>query len=194
MKKTLFFVGLCLLLLNACSPAPARTPTRPPTDAPTATQTPLPLPPLALTSSAFAAGQAIPEKFTCNGENVSPPLAWNEPPAATQSFALVVDDLDYGSFVHWVLYNIPAKYRSLSETGEAGQTLKDGLMQGANGMGGLEYMGSCPPPGSAHHYSFRLYALDAHLDRLVFDKDTLVSAMEGHILAQSELIGTYAPK
>lgn len=186
--KKIFFLVCCALLLNACSPAPVSTST------PMAAATSTPFPALTLMSSAFAMGEAIPQKFTCEGENISPPLAWNEPPAQTKSFAIIMDDPDANGFVHWVLYNIPSSVRSLPEMNDSGPKLKDGLMQGANGVGGFGYMGSCPPQGPAHRYSFRLYALDTSIEQPVFDKDTLLAAMNGHILAQSEWVGTYTAK
>jgi Raf kinase inhibitor-like YbhB/YbcL family protein len=149
--------------------------------------------PFELTSTAFAPGQPIPSKYTCNGENVSPPLRWSDPPPGTQSLALICDDPDApaGTWVHWVLYNLPAKTRALLETVPANADLPDGSRQGKNSGGRLGYSGPCPPSGT-HRYFFNLYALDTVLGLASgADKSQLLQAMQGHILAQTELMGTY---
>ena len=146
-----------------------------------------------LKSTAFAAGQPIPRQYTCDGENVSPPLQWNDPPAGTQSLALICDDPDApaGTWVHWVLYNLPAKTRTLAEAIPATADLPDGSRHGKNGWGRLGYGGPCPPSGT-HRYFFKLYALDTVLGLASgADKNQLLQAMQGHILAQTELMGTY---
>lgn len=145
---------------------------------------------LQLTSDAFANGQSIPAKFSCVGKNISPALAWTEPPAGTQSFALIVDDPDApgGTWVHWVLYNIPADVRNLPESFSA----QDPVSVGKNSWGKLSYGGPCPPSGT-HRYYFKLYALDSTLSLSPgASKEQLLKAMEGHILAQSELMGTFS--
>lgn len=147
-----------------------------------------------LTSFAFAYGQSIPPKYSCKGENVSPPLTWDEPPAGTQSFALIMDDPDapMGTWVHWVLFNIPAATRGLSEAMPGTPTLTDGSLQGVTSAHGNGYHGPCPPSGT-HRYFFKLYALNIALSLSSdADKKVVLSAIEGHILAQAELMGTFS--
>ena len=144
---------------------------------------------LTLTSDAFANGQSIPAKYSCVGKNISPALAWNEPPAGTQSFALIVDDPDapMGTWVHWVLFNLPANVRSLQENTDA-----SGIAVGKNSSGNMRYDGPCPPSGT-HRYFFKLYALDSALSLSPgVTKEQVINAMQGHILAQSELMGTFS--
>jgi len=146
-----------------------------------------------LTTSSFQ-GSQIPGKFTCDGEEVSPQLAWSTPPAGTASFALLVTDPDAprGTFTHWVLYDLPAALRSLPEGVAARGELSDGSRQGSNGFGSLGYGGPCPPGGSPHHYIFTLYALDTKLNLPVgATRAQVEEAMQGHILARGQLIGLY---
>jgi Raf kinase inhibitor-like YbhB/YbcL family protein len=146
-----------------------------------------------LTSAAFAAGEPIPPKYTCDGDDVSPPLEWTEPPAGTQSFALICDDPDapVGTWVHWVLYNLPAGVRALPEAVPAVADLPDGGRHGNNSWRRLGYGGPCPPSGT-HRYFFKLYALDTALDLAAgASKKELLGTMEGHVLAQAELMGVY---
>ena len=150
--------------------------------------------PLEITSSAFAHESPIPVRYSCDGDNISPPLAWINPPEGTQSFALINDDPDApgGIWVHWVLYNIPGEARGLEEAIPALETLDDGSLHGENSWGRRDYGGPCPP-GGTHRYFFKLYALDIMLDvGAGADKEALLAAMEGHILAESELMGTFA--
>ena len=145
---------------------------------------------LQFTSDAFANGQSIPAKYSCIGKNISPALAWTEPPTGTQSFALIVDDPDapMGTWVHWVLYNIPADVRSLQE----GYSADNPIVVGKNSSNHLDYDGPCPPSGT-HRYFFKFYALDTILSLSPgATKDQLLKAMEGHILAQTELMGTFS--
>ena len=147
-----------------------------------------------LISSVFAEGQPIPARFSCDGEDISPPLAWTEPPTRTQSFALIFDDPDApaGIWVHWVLFNIPATARSLPEAIPPDPTLADGSIHGTSSFRSLGYGGPCPP-GGTHRYFFKLYALDTALQLGVgATKAQVLAAMEGHILAETELMGTYA--
>jgi Raf kinase inhibitor-like YbhB/YbcL family protein len=149
-----------------------------------------------LTSAAFAPGQPIPAKYTCDGEDISPPLDWQDPPEDTKSFALVVDDPDApaGTWVHWVLYNLPAESRNLPQAVPPDAAMADDGKNGKNSWKRLGYGGPCPP-GGTHRYFFKLYALDTVLE--LDDgpgKDQLAQAMEGHILAQTDLMGTYARK
>ncbi len=149
---------------------------------------------LSLTSNAFASGQNIPSKYSCLGREISPNLSWTNFPTGTKSFALIVDDPDapMGTWVHWVMYNIPAATSSLPEAVPAAGQLSDGSLQGKNSSGNLGYNGPCPPSGT-HRYFFKLYALDATLNLSPgASKDQLLKAMEGHILAQGELMGTFS--
>jgi Raf kinase inhibitor-like YbhB/YbcL family protein len=149
-----------------------------------------------LTSTAFAASAPIPGQYTCDGDDVSPPLQWSEPPAGTQGFALIADDPDApaGTWVHWVLYNLPVQARSLPPALSDDAELSDGSRHGSNGWQRLGYGGPCPPSGT-HRYFFRLYALDAALNLAPGEtKEALLAAMEGHILAQAELMGVYTRK
>jgi Raf kinase inhibitor-like YbhB/YbcL family protein len=147
-----------------------------------------------LTSGAFKQGQAIPKLYTCDGADLSPPLAWTAPPAGTKSFALVCDDPDapVGTWVHWVLYDVPATARQLPQGMAATPILGDGSRQGVNDFKRSGYGGPCPPRGAPHRYFFRLHALDAVLG---LDpgatKAKLVQAMEGHVLGRAELMGRY---
>lgn len=150
----------------------------------------------ALTSSAFLDGQAIPALYTCEGKDLSPPLAWTNPPAGTQSLALIADDPDAPgkTWVHWVLYNLPASRRELEEGFPASPELEDGIRQGMTDFGRTGYGGPCPPSG-VHRYFFKLYALDAVLSlKPSAAKRQLESAMEGHVLGQAQLMGTYRRK
>ena len=149
-----------------------------------------------LSSSAFDPGQPIPTTYTCDDEDISPPLEWIDPPQDTSSFALIVDDPDApgGTWVHWVLYNLPAEIRNLSQGIPPDPTLANGGANGENSWKRLGYGGPCPPSGT-HRYFFKLYALDNTLDLGDgADKDRLVQAMEGHVLAQADLMGTYTRK
>jgi Raf kinase inhibitor-like YbhB/YbcL family protein len=149
---------------------------------------------LQLTSSSFEADSALPAKYTCDGTDVSPALAWTEPPAGTQSFALVVDDPDVPkkTVIHWLIYDLPAVTRELPEGVPTKANLPDGSRQGKNDHGKIGYSGPCPPPGAAHHYFFKLYALDYKTG--LKPKATVADvekAIKGHILAQAELIARF---
>jgi Raf kinase inhibitor-like YbhB/YbcL family protein len=147
-----------------------------------------------LTSSSFAADSAIPAKYTCDGANVSPALAWTEPPTGTLSFALVVDDPDVPNktAIHWLLYDVPPATRALPEGVPTKAKLPDGSRQGKNDPGKIGYGGPCPAPGAAHHYFFKLYALDYQTGLKPKAKGADVeAAIKGHILAQAELIARF---
>lgn len=149
---------------------------------------------LEIKSSAFTAGGDILQKFTCDGSDVSPALGWDAPPEGTKSFTLIMDDPDapVGIWVHWVLYNLPADARTLSENVLKKEGLPDGARQGRNDFGRIGYGGPCPPPGKPHRYFFKLYALDTVLDLKVgATKADVEKVMEEHILAQGELMGRY---
>lgn len=148
---------------------------------------------LNVSSTAFTAGQAIPAQYTCKGQGISPPLAWSGAPAGVKSFALIMDDPDapMGTFVHWVLYNLPAASGALPEAIPAGPKLTDGSVQGSNSAGRSGYTGPCPPSGT-HRYFFKIYALDVLLDPGAgAGKEQLLRAMDGHIVSQGELMGTF---
>lgn len=152
---------------------------------------------LILTSPAFAEQGEIPERFTCEGADISPALHWSGAPQSTQSFALVIEDPDapdpdapQRTWVHWVVYNIPAQANGLAENAAA-QGLPDGAKQGINDWKRAGYGGPCPPVGR-HRYFHRLYALDSILPKLAHPtKTTLLAAMKGHVLAEAQLVGTY---
>ena len=144
-------------------------------------------------SSAFEDGGIIPAKYTCDGEDVSPPLRWDMVPDGTQSIALICDDPDapVGTWVHWVLYNLSPGTEGLDENFPDDETLADGTRQGVTDFGKTGYGGPCPPSGT-HRYFFKIYALDTKIDTAtIIDKAKLLEAMEGHILAQGQLIGKY---
>ena len=146
-----------------------------------------------ISSPAFAKGGAIPSDFSCNGRDVSPAISWTEPPAGTQSFALIMDDPDapMGTWVHWIIFNIPASTRNLTEGVPTDPQLSDVSLQGKTSAGSSGYHGPCPPSGT-HRYFFKLYALDTTLSLSAnADKKELLAAMEGHILANAELMGTF---
>jgi Raf kinase inhibitor-like YbhB/YbcL family protein len=154
-----------------------------------------------ISSSAFAHGQPIPKRHSGDGEDLSPALAWDGVPAGTVEFALVCDDPDAPTakpWVHWVIYKLAAELRSLPEGLSAASRLESPVraLQGRNSWPSgrtTGYRGPAPPPGhGVHHYHFKLYALDCELKlNPAVDKDTLVKATDGHVLAQAELVGTY---
>jgi Raf kinase inhibitor-like YbhB/YbcL family protein len=156
---------------------------------------------ITLTSTAFVAGAPIPQKYTGDADDLSPPLAWDHVPDGTKEFALICDDPDAPTpqpWVHWLLYKIPAELRSLPEGVPAKPTLDSpaGALQGHNSWTSgsqFGYRGPAPPKGhGTHHYHFKLVALDARLDLPPqADKRALVAAIDGHMLAQGELVGTY---
>ena len=149
---------------------------------------------LELTTTAFQPGGAIPTQFTCSGENISPALAWNQPPPRTQSIVLIVDDPDApaGTWVHWVVFNLPASARRLPERIPTGDSVAGGGTQALNDFHQNGYGGPCPPPGKPHRYFFRLYALDTVLNpRTPVHRKDVDAAMKGHVLAQGELMGMF---
>jgi len=154
-------------------------------------------PSFTITSSAFAPDGVIPAKYTCEGSDSSPPLSWSESPSGTQSFAVIVDDPDAPDpakpqrvYVHWVVYNLPADANGLPENASK-SGMPSGAIQGKNDWGKNEYGGPCPPIGR-HRYFFKLYALDTDLSFVTPPtKKDLEAAMQGHILGQVELVGTY---
>lgn len=154
---------------------------------------------LKFTRFPFDSGDAIPDAFTCEGENVSPPLKWSGAPEETETFALVVDDPDAPgrTFVHWVCYNIPGDATQLVHGVDFSQHFSDAAREpeeGSNDFGDIGYGGPCPPPGDdPHRYFFRLYALDTMLDLGPgATKQEVTDAMDGHVLTRTEWIGTFA--
>ena len=150
---------------------------------------------LQLKSSDFASGQKIPKQFTCEGEDISPALSWNDPPAGTKSFALIVDDPDapVGNWVHWVAYNLPPSLRALPQNFPKTAQSADGTRQGLNDFKKTGYNGPCPPAGKPHRYFFKFYALDTTVNlKSDASKKELEAAIEGHILAQGEYMGRYS--
>ena len=146
-----------------------------------------------ITSPAFEDGGMIPAKYTCDGEDISPPLQWDVAANGIKSIALICDDPDapMGTFVHWVLFNLPAETRQLSENIPADEVLPNGAKQGTTDFGRVGYGGPCPPSGT-HRYFFKIYALDTQIDLPAgARKSQLLKAMEGHILGQGQLIGKY---
>jgi Raf kinase inhibitor-like YbhB/YbcL family protein len=143
-----------------------------------------------LTSAAFQDGAAIPVKHTCDGADVSPPLAWRDAPSPSAAFALICDDPDApaGTWVHWVLYNVPGNVTQLPEGSPGGA----GALQGRNDFRKTGYGGPCPPPGKPHRYFFTLYALRAPLPlNAGATKADVERALQGQVLAEAQLIGTY---
>jgi Raf kinase inhibitor-like YbhB/YbcL family protein len=147
-----------------------------------------------LTSTAFSEGGMIPAQYTCNGPDVSPPLNWEDVPEETKSLALIADDPDapVGTWVHWVLYNLPADTHELQEDLPKTKVLPNGAMQGTNDFRKIGYNGPCPP-GGTHRYFFKLYALDELVDlNPGARKKDLLDAMKGHILAECQLMGKFS--
>lgn len=148
---------------------------------------------LEISSTAFSEGEMIPNRYTCDGPDVSPDLSWSGVPDAAKSLALICDDPDapMGTWVHWVLFNIPSNASGLPAEIPSDDALENGARHGTNDFGRLGYGGPCPP-GGTHRYYFKLYVLDTelNLDSGV-TKDQLLDAMKGHILAEAQLMGTY---
>jgi Raf kinase inhibitor-like YbhB/YbcL family protein len=149
----------------------------------------------AIESSAFPQGGSIPKQHTCDGADVSPPLAWREPPAGAKSYALICDDPDApaGTWTHWIAYCIPPQVQKLAEGVSTKPELPDGTLQGKNDFKRVSYGGPCPPQGKPHRYFFKLYALDV-MPTLIpgLTRFACLKAIEGHVLAKAELMGTYA--
>ncbi len=144
-------------------------------------------------SSAFKEGEAIPRQYTCQGEDISPALSWEAGPDGTRSFAVIVDDPDApgGTFVHWVLYDLPGNTRELPESQPRDKTLPNGAKQGVNSFKKLGYSGPCPASGT-HRYFFKVYALDAQTNLPPGkSRADLLKTMENHIVAQGQIMGTY---
>jgi Raf kinase inhibitor-like YbhB/YbcL family protein len=188
-KSTLFFlVGLLLVIVLAALAIPSLLELKQSKETPTVS---LEMEiTMNLTSSAFSASQSIPERYSCKGADVSPPLAWDEPPAGTQSFALIIDDPDapVGTWDHWVLFNIPTERRDLPDDFQP----TGSIVVGRNSWGRNDYGGPCPPSGT-HRYFFRLYALDTTLSLSGnVKKMEVLTAIQGHVLGMAELMGTFS--
>jgi Raf kinase inhibitor-like YbhB/YbcL family protein len=146
-----------------------------------------------ITSSAFKDGGMIPVLYTCDGKDISPPLTWENIPKGTQSIALICDDPDapMGTWVHWVLFNLPADIRGLTENIPADDILQNGARHGKNDFRNLGYGGPCPPSGT-HRYYFKIYALDKVIDLSAgTTKPRVLKEMDGHVLAEGQLMGRY---
>lgn len=147
-----------------------------------------------LSSPAFKQGQPIPTKFTCEGENLSPELQWENLPAGIKNLVLIMDDPDapMGTFVHWVIYNIPPTLTGLAEGVSTEPQVSGVGTQGLNSARRSGYTGPCPPPGKPHHYYFTLYALDTQTSfEPGLSKEQVLQQIEGHVLAQGQVMGTY---
>jgi len=152
---------------------------------------------ISLSSAAFTEAGMIPQKYTCDGENISPPLNWTEISQNAKSLVLIVDDPDApaGIFVHWVLYNVDASLRGLPEDVAKSASVSGIGLQGVNDFRRSGYDGPCPPKGSPHRYYFKLYALDTMLSlKAGASKSDVEKAMQGHILVQGQLMGKYSLK
>ncbi len=144
-------------------------------------------------SSAFDDGAMIPEKYTCDNIDISPPLKWSSVPDGTKTFAIICDDPDapMGTWVHWVIYNLPANINELSEDVPPSEILPNRAKQGRNDFGKIGYGGPCPP-GGTHRYYFKIYALSEELKvEAGITKSELLKAMEGYIVSEGQLMGRY---
>lgn len=152
---------------------------------------------LELNSPSFNNDEYIPRRYSCQGEDVSPELIWSGLPKEAKSLALICEDPDapVGTWVHWVIYDMPVSLKGLPEGVEAKEILKNGVKQGVNDFRKIGYGGPCPPSGGAHRYYFKLYCLDAELNlKPGLSKKELLSAMEGHVIEEIELICLYRRK
>lgn len=195
MKNVLSAVIVSIFIITACSTAgiskPANTPIEPIPETKLPSEVGALAPSFVLSSPTFGEGEQIPARYSCNGEDVSPPLAWGEPPEGTKSLALIMDDPDApgGTWVHWVVFNIPMELRELSE---GMQGVDVAVTVGENSWGRSDYGGPCPPSGT-HRYFFKLFALDTalNLDKSA-GKQQVLGAMEGHVLAEADLMGMFS--
>jgi Raf kinase inhibitor-like YbhB/YbcL family protein len=190
----MFIIG-ALLLSNAIACGSRQQSAHPPEISQASVSNPSPQQKseLKLTSSAFKEGEAIPRGYTCNGANVSPPLEWTGMPKTAKTIAIIADDPDApaGTWVHWVVYNLPAEGLGLIENTPQTETLNGGGLQGKNDFGKIGYGGPCPPSGT-HRYFFKFYVLDSELPlKSGATKAEVEKAMEGHIAGQAQLMGKY---
>jgi Raf kinase inhibitor-like YbhB/YbcL family protein len=154
---------------------------------------------LLVTSSVFSSGSELDDKFTQNGDNMSPSLTWSKGPAGTQSYAVLAEDSGVNRkdpIVHWIIYNLPSTTRSLPQNVPADATLENGAMQGKNVRGAVGYIGPKPPAGQTHPYHFQIFALNSRLDvdPANADRAAVVAAMKNHVLAQGDLVVNYTGK
>ena len=201
MRTTILVLLVLAMSITACQPMATPTP------APSTPKPPSITPPavlneetvedyFVLTSPAFADGDAIPPRYTCHGEDVSPPLRWGSPPEGTAALLLTMTDPDAqqvvgSTWIHWLLYDLPPEVRTLEEVSAEPEVA--GGRQGTNSWGKIGYGGPCPPDGPAHRYIFVLYALDAPLGLPVgATMEQVEAAMEGHVIATTQLVGLYA--
>lgn len=178
-KNWMIPMSAILLVCSACASDPGRQGTG------------TPLPDLQITSSSIKSGELIPSRYTCSGEDRSPALAWQAAPEGTKSLALLVEDPDApgGTFVHWVMYNMPPGLTELKEGLAKEASLLDQGTQGKNDFGRTGYNGPCPPRGSTHHYYFHLYALDIDAQlKAGLDGRALRKQIDGHILAEGTFV------
>ena len=199
--RKLGLIFMSLLLFTSFPIAGCAQPALPEQKPPSEEAAPKPEPPpedskasFMITSPAFETDKKISAKYTCDGQNVSPPLDWRQEPAGTASFALIVDDPDapFRAFTHWIIFDLPPGTRGLSEAVPKHGKLAGGALQGKNGFGNVGYSGPCPPPGSPHRYRFTVYALDKSLNLAAgASKEQVLQAMQGHVLAQSQLVWIY---
>ncbi len=179
-KRVLCFMAALVLILAAVPPAEPRAAKKGGRK-------------MVITSPAFKEGSMLPAKYTCDGQNVSPPLEWKNVPPNTKSLALIHDDPDAvaGTWVHWVVYNIPPDAGKLDENMRPEKEFPNGMRQGSNDWPRIGYGGPCPPSGT-HRYVYKLYALDTLLDlNPGATKAQLLQAMQGHVLAEAQLVGKY---
>ncbi|KXA95386.1 hypothetical protein AKJ65_01885 [candidate division MSBL1 archaeon SCGC-AAA259E19] len=149
-----------------------------------------------ISSSVFEDGEKIPVKYTCDGEDISPPLSIEDVPPEAESLAVVVDDPDApgGVFDHWIIWNIPPGTDSISEGVPAEDVVDSlkGARQGQNGFGEVGYRGPCPPPGPPHNYRFKIYALDTEIGlNPGMKKEDLEREIQGHVLAEDQIVGVF---
>jgi Raf kinase inhibitor-like YbhB/YbcL family protein len=152
-------------------------------------------PTFVLKSIEFNTGERIPDKFTCQGDNISPYLYWSSVPTGTISFALITEDIDgpSGIITHWIIFNLPSNIKELSQGIPLQGDLSNGAKQGNNIRGGTGYTGPCPPAGTTHRYEFTLFALDKSLDlKPGISRADLISAIQGHIIAIAQTMGYYS--
>lgn len=208
LSAVFILLGLLIFLLFGCTPAPSQSSelqvASSPQEVSSATTAPTLIPtaadgltkPFTLASPVLEADNMVPTTYSCNGKDISLPLAWGEPPQGTQSLALIMDDPDAKTvagiiWIHWVIFNIPPQTRNLAENIPKIGTLPDGSLQGKNSFGRIGYGGPCPPSG-LHHYFFKLYALDTILNASPgAASGAIIVKISGHILAQTELVTVY---
>ena len=187
--RNLAITILLSVALAGCSTGPRPLPPQPPVN-----QSPDQKNEIKVTSVAFQQGQPIPRQYTCAGVNISPPLEWSGLPKTAKTIAIVVNDPDApgGSWIHWVLYNVPADNIGFVENVPMSETLKAGGFQGKNDFGKIGYGGPCPPSGT-HRYFFKLYAVDAELPlKAGATWPELEKALDDHVVGQGQLMGTYS--